>query len=203
MRITTLLTAMLLSMQCATAQFSKNIEEEVIAELNFARTNPQRYAKERLETFMSYFTSSGMSYIVPGQIEMTTNEGVDAVKACVRYMKKARPIGKLKRNSRLSKAAQEFADDSNKNNIMGHVDSHGKTLRQRLSAHGFGSYTGECCSYGNKEAVYIVIQLLVDDGVASRGHRELIMDPNFNEAGVGVAEHPSFDFCAVIDFADK
>ena len=128
---------------------------------------------------------------------------MDAVKECIRYMKKARPIGKLKWNSKLSKAAQEFADDSNKNNIMGHVDSSGKTLRQRLSAYGFGSYTGECCSYGNKEAVYIVIQLLVDDGVASRGHRELIMDPNFNEAGVGVAEHPSFDFCAVIDFSDN
>ena len=52
----------------------------MIAELNFARTNPQRYAKERLETFMIYFTPSGMSYIVPGQIEMLTNGGVDAVK---------------------------------------------------------------------------------------------------------------------------
>ena len=60
----------------------------MIAELNFARTNPQRYAKERLETFLSYFTPSGMSYIEPGQIEMLTNGGVDAVKECIRYMKK-------------------------------------------------------------------------------------------------------------------
>ena len=46
-----------------------------------------------------------------------------------------------------------------------------------------------------------MVSLLIDDGVPSRGHRKIILDPLFRNAGVAFGPHPKFRNMCVIVFA--
>ena len=48
-----------------------------------------------------------------------------------------------------------------------------------------------------------MLALLIDDGVATRGHRLNCMNPNFNEVGAALAPHGSYQWVCVIDFATE
>lgn len=48
----------------------------------------------------------------------------------------------------------------------------------------------------------MVVQLLVDDGVPSKGHRANIMNEAFSQTGVSVQTPPGFRYCCVIDYAN-
>jgi hypothetical protein len=63
------------------------------------------------------------------------------------------------------------------------------------------SNAGENISYGYSDAYKIVMQLLVDDGVSSRGHRKNIMSRDFNVCGIAIASHSQYGAMCVIDYA--
>ena len=47
----------------------------------------------------------------------------------------------------------------------------------------------------------VIVGLLVDDGVADRGHREVLFERNLFFAGVACGPHPSYGATCVIDYA--
>jgi uncharacterized protein YkwD len=47
----------------------------------------------------------------------------------------------------------------------------------------------------------IVISLLVDDGVPSRGHRRNLLDKAFKFIGLSLGAHPVYRHMCVMDFA--
>jgi uncharacterized protein YkwD len=49
----------------------------------------------------------------------------------------------------------------------------------------------------------VVIQLLVDDGVPDRGHRDNILVPDWGAAGVACGPHLRYQQVCVMDYAVK
>ncbi|MFP4042094.1 MAG: hypothetical protein ACLFT6_04955 [Bacteroidales bacterium] len=61
-------------------------------------------------------------------------------------------------------------------------------------------YDAECCDYGNKHGLDIVLSLLIDRYVPDLGHRKVLLG-NFSEMGVAIRPHrSSFEYNAVLDF---
>ena len=74
-------------------------------------------------------------------------------------------------------------------------------LASRLSPLAFRSRIDRNIMYGSDEPTDIVAQLLVDDGVPSRGHRKNILNPDFKIVGVAFGPHTKFKNMTVQNFA--
>jgi uncharacterized protein YkwD len=61
-------------------------------------------------------------------------------------------------------------------------------------------YMAENCSFGKYRAKDIVLQLLIDEGVASLGHRKNILNPAYTKLGVAFGDHKKYRKCTVMDF---
>ncbi|MCK4738957.1 MAG: CAP domain-containing protein [Deltaproteobacteria bacterium] len=157
-----------------------SLEEEVIAELNLVRADPATYAKKYLKDL------SG-----------------EAARECYEEFLETTPIGKLRNSKGMSRAARDLALDQSKNGRTGHDSSDGSNPFERMERYGswMGS-AGENVSYGMARARAIVLQLVIDEGVPSRGHRKNILAPNFTRIGVAYATHTKYRHMFVMDFAN-
>ena len=72
----------------------------------------------------------------------------------------------------------------------------------RANRHGrWTGKIGENISYGRSDARDVVVQLIVDDSLRSRAHRENIFDPEFRIVGVACGEHSTYRAMCVTTFA--
>lgn len=181
--------------------YLSEIEKDVILEMNKARSNPKKYAELYLVPFAKRFRSDG-TYIRKGGIVMMTREGVGAVNECIKEMSAKKPAGILKPAKGLSLAAQGHATSQAEAGQIGHTGTDGSTPFTRIEKYADCSTAGENISYGAKSGLEIVVQLLVDDGVANRGHRKNIFNPAYTRTGVGYAEgHKAYGTECVITYA--
>ena len=60
---------------------------------------------------------------------------------------------------------------------------------------------GENLSFHCDTAKQVVMQLVVDDGVPNRGHRENIFNNDFRCVGIYTGHHKDFDTMTTIDYA--
>ena len=182
--------------------YLSEIEKDVVLELNKVRSNPSAYAEAHIEPRRRYFR--GSLFEQPGKIPLQTREGARALDECVGALEGAQPVGLLFPSSGLTSAARDHAEDQEKTGRTGHAGSDGSNMEQRISRHGeWDKLIGENISYGSGNARDIVIQLLIDDGVPSRGHRQNIMNGGFARIGTAIAGHPDYGFVCVMDFAGE
>ncbi len=171
----------------------------VLRELNAARTRPAAYIA-LLRDYRSHIHGGMLEY--PDQTPVRLNEGTRAVDEAIAFLKRQEPLDPLALSKGLSAAARDLAADQGKTGGTGHAGSDGSSPPTRMSRHGKWLRTaGENCAYGPEDARQIVIQLIVDDGVPSRGHRANIFNPAFKVVGVAVGPHPRYRFVSVMDFA--
>lgn len=180
--------------------YLSGLEKEIVAELNQARTNPALYA-ELLTATRKYY--EGKVYKEPGRINLLTQEGLKAVDEAIAYLRKQKPIGTLSPAKGLTLAARDHVKDTGPEGLVGHTGKDGSKMTDRISRH--GEWLGSCSeniSYGEATARGIVLQLIVDDGVASRGHRTNIFNPNSTRVGVAAGAHRQYKVMCVMDFAN-
>jgi len=53
----------------------------------------------------------------------------------------------------------------------------------------------------NEKGKRVVLGLLVDDGVPSRGHRKNLFNPMFNAVGIATGPHKNYRSMTTMDFA--
>lgn len=92
----------------------------------------------------------------------------------------------------LSIPARHHANDQGPKGTTGHNSSNGDSCQQRLNKFGKPNYCGENISYGMASPMDIVLQLLIDDGVPSRGHRDNLFREGYNVCGVAIGPHKTY-----------
>jgi uncharacterized protein YkwD len=175
-------------------------EVAVVKELSWARSAPREYARFLRELRPFY---EGNRFKRPGQPVLATVEGAAALEEAIAFLEKATPIGPLRWNEGLSRAARDHVQDQGPTRQTGHTGTRGSTLQQRLLRRGlFLSTYGEVINYGLETPRMTAIQLLIDDGVAGRGHRRLIFNPDMHAAGAATGPHLEYESMTVVDLAD-
>jgi len=161
-------------------------EKEIIILVNKVRTNPPLFAK----TYMENIKDRGPYY-----------------RECYDQLLVWKPQAILKPSKALHLAAKDHATDMGETGATGHKSSKGEDSATRVKRYGDfkGIYNGpwETCSYGYSKPLDIVLQLLVDDGVESRGHRLALMESAVHFMGTSIKPHKTYRFNCVIDFADS
>ena len=179
------------------------IEQETIDELNFARTNPKQYASI-LEVQKQYYKGNTLS--LPNEIPLITNEGVAALDEAIDFLNSTSALSSLEVSDCLCLSARDHVYDTGPLGIVEHNGSDGSTPYSRanryVSPKLYG--VGENISYGCNTARGIIIQLIVDDGVPSRGHRENIFDESYKSLGAGFGGHSIYkNMCVIVFSSDK
>jgi uncharacterized protein YkwD len=169
------------------AAHAGDLAEQVLAEINLARTAPQQYAQ-----------------IVAGQTTgLHGAEGDRAVTEAVRFLEKAHPLAPLTASSGMSNSALSHVLEMGPVGGRGHKGSNGSQPWDRMDRFGkWVGHAGENIDYGVHDARSIVVRLVVDDGVRGRGHRKNIFSRDYHVAGAASGFHATYGAMCVIDFAD-
>lgn len=177
-------------------------EREVIFEINKLRSDPPRYAREVVKPRLAKFHSDGMVYTNSQGIYIRTSEGKTAVAECIQALESTAPMQPLYHDSRLYNAAKSHGMDMRDNNFFEHDSSDGTQFYERLQKFGFKGHCAENLAAGNDAPEEIVLQLIIDDGVPSRGHRTNLLTPDFNIIGASVVEHPQWRYSCTMDLGE-
>ena len=175
----------------------ERIKREVIAESNRIRTNPKAYIPI-LEGYLKNF--DGNLLTLPDKHEiLETEEGPRAYKEAIEFLKNQKPINVIEYDEEASKVALEYSKFLS-NSKEGQVEDENQ-IEQRVEKYLDYDYSiSENIDFGGSTGVEVIVNLLVDDGVKNRTHRENLFSDKYEYYGVGVFEHPDYDFCTVIDY---
>ena len=174
-------------------------DRAVVQAMSDVRVQPRAFARE-LRALRDF---DGTLWLRPGRIPLRTEEGLAAVDEAIRFLETVRPLGPLRFNEGLARAARLHAQDLGPRGALEHVGADGSRLSERLNR--LGSWQGTVAeNIGTLEvdAHQVVFQLLIDDGVANRGHRHNLFNPDLHQAGAGSAPHTLYKVVTVIDYAD-
>ncbi len=177
------------------------IEREIIAEHSRVRQNPQSYIPI-LEARLSTMNAAGN---IPGgcgpNCTLVTEEGQAAVIEAIAFLRSQSPVDPITYSAEIASVAKAHAQGQ-QNGTIGHVDAAGNRSPQRLSNAGVEySRVGENIGYGSTSAQDVLVSLIVDDGVADRGHRINIFEPEWTTAGAGCGPHATIRTVCVVNYA--
>lgn len=181
------------------SNYLTDLERQVVAELNIARSQPKKYI-EFLNAYSKHFVGSELHE--PGETILLTYEGEGAVNEAIRFLKNQKALSKLMASKGMSRAAEDMVRMQETTSQIGHKGRDGSIFSERISRYGiWNSLCSENIDYGNNSARRIVMALIIDDGVRSRGHRKSIFEPRFKRVGVSFGRHRRYDYMCVIELA--
>jgi uncharacterized protein YkwD len=179
------------SLAAAPAAFASSLDDAVLGEINFARAHPAEYARELRQQERSP---------APDDYSGFANEDPNAVDEAIDFLERQPPLPPLEPDTRIAAAAREHASAQGRRGDVGHGPA--GALGKRLRDHGvWAGMSAENISYGYDEPRAVVRQMIVDTGVASRGHRRNIFTRDYSAAGVACGPHAAYGALCVIDFA--
>ena len=167
------------------------LERGVVDELNRARTDPSGYAND-IERDLQYY--QGNLFRRPGDESfLQTHEGAAAAREAIRVLRQTKPLPSLRSSPGITLATRDHLNDQAPRGLMNHKGTDGSMAWDRVSRYGdWKSKISENMTFGAATAHDVISELLIDDGIADRGHRKNILDPQIKLVGVSCGPHKSF-----------
>ena len=175
-------------------------EQEVVNELNVARTSPTSIIPH-LQKYESLFR--GRILYIPKQTPFLTVEGFPAVDEAIDVLRKSPKAQSLKLSDGLVKVAKTQLADLLEKPELGHTGKDGSNLSRRLDRIGVPGKAGENITFTPLTPKEVALNMIVDDGVKNRHHRDNVLNPLFRLVGVACGKHKNRRYICVIIFADK
>eukprot|EP00743_Colponemidia_sp_Colp-15_P003407 GILK01003681.1.p1 GENE.GILK01003681.1~~GILK01003681.1.p1 ORF type:complete len:801 (+),score=143.21 GILK01003681.1:62-2404(+) len=178
------------------------MEAQILEELFELRRSPQDYAIH-LENVLPFFRD--LIFQPPdSDQQILTEEGVEAVREAIQELRMCPSLPPFIHSEGLKQAARDHVQDIGARGIISHAGSDTSNPDDRVSRYGrYESSCGENLSFGQKTARSVLVQLLVDDGVQGRGHRNNLLATAFTHIGVACGPHTQTEHCCVMNFTDS
>lgn len=148
-------------------------DRQVIYWLNVARLDPSGFFQR---------------FVADAWAANPSNTYLSSLKTTMSSMK---PVTALQPNRMLYEAAMCHARSSGAVGYVGH---------DRVNKECKKIFSGECCAYGADGALNVVVQLLVDEGVPSLGHRIICLSDAYTTVGAASAPHTQYRSNTVLNF---
>ena len=172
--------------------------DAVLAVLNDVRQDPASYADFLRRAAEGY---EGTAYREQDGTEHGTYEGTRAVHEAARALDDVRGMQALIPDPILTAAARDHAQAQGRAGSIGHASSAGGSPGVRVRRRGGDIYVVESISYGMRTPEAVVRQWMVDDGVATRGHRKMLTTAFYRYAGIWCGPHAARSTMCVIDLS--
>jgi uncharacterized protein YkwD len=172
---------------------------EIHTETNLVRRDPAAYATH-LEALLPRF--DGMMLERDERPLLRTEEGAVAIQEAISALRARTPVQPLEWSKGLAGAAADHVKDQGPIGGLEHYGTDGSDPARRAERRGrWVSGMAENIAYGENPARDVVIQLLVDDGVPDRGHRNNILDGAWGVEGVACGPHRDYRQICVMDYS--
>lgn len=168
---------------CNTAKhvsYMNPVEKEVIFILNMMRAYPKQ--------FLNTIVLKWPEIMERPQLKFSTY-----FTSLVEDMKPLESLPILQPDSLLWLSARCHAVSSGNNGYVGHD-------RLTKECEKLQRYAGECCSYGTRNSVELIVRLLIDENVPGYGHRYICLRPAYSRIGVSAQPHKTYGVNVVLDF---
>jgi len=162
----------------AAADYVSDIEKNVIYILNLARMNPPLFAETVVKAYPDY----------SGDLHLRRSAYYTGLLA---FLSKKNAMPLLHPERTLFESARCHAETSGRTGYVGHN-------RRTGECKDLETFSGECCQYGYKDPLLIVMDLLIDEGVPSLGHRIILFKPH-TQIGVSLQPHKTARWNTVLD----
>lgn len=151
-------------------------EKDIFLYNNLVRMWPQKFYK----MYLAYCRDKGLTD------ELKTDR---YYRTLASDLKNRQPVGALLPDRKMHELAECWAIESGEMGIVGH---------DRVNCP--GGYSGENCSYGLSGGFQIIMQLLIDHGIESLGHRKNMLNSGWKGLGTAIRPHSGYRVCAVQNF---
>jgi uncharacterized protein YkwD len=160
-------------------------EKKVIMLVNLARLKPDLFSKTYLAKYLDSTKTKATSFTGSLKNDLEAN---------------TKPMDVMMPKEDLSTESATHAGDLGSTGKKGGFTADGKSFEFRMTKYK-GTYGAvmENYDYGHKDALSIVIGMLIDQDNANISNRKNILNKNLKSAGVSIKEHKKEKWCCVMD----
>lgn len=184
----------------ANAEYLTSEEKNTLLYMNLIRIDGEKFYYTFLEDYINNYNEKVKKYRNYNELKISRNNSYYT--SLLKHVKAVKNLPMFYPNEKLSSISRNHAVDLNRNNIDTHESSNGESFASRVSKHFPKKAISENIDFGFSNSLDIVCHLLLDCGVPSLGHRLNLLDQKYklNTVGISIQPHPSYSWCAVIDF---
>ena len=179
-----LITSLLLPVTASNNQYRvlKQLESELLQELNLLRSNPQKYA-QILRKYRGSYRGNYLHFSQEKTLKL--QEGVRILDEVIYKLSQQQSLHRLKLSAGMSLAAKDHALDLLQTGQIKHSGSDRSNPFDRMSRYGkWKIIAGETINVGRETAREIIVKFLIDDGEPSRNRRANLLKKNYTTCGI-------------------